>query len=1154
MYLHRLSVCMGLASMLLFGCGGSGSSGPVSPPKGVGGLAGSGAPIVEGKITVFDANGSTISDNIASSKLGEWKLDISTTDKTQHPYPWVVKGEANGVPTVWSIVFENDIGATNQAVNINPFTTAALVMSGINVGDGKLDAADIASLKTQTQSAIASVGARLTTVLSSALAKMPSPPTGNVFELLRTTPFWGNSTGLDAVLDAVPVRFTADGKITFQVTALSASVTIDKAAPQTVEQQLITAKNTIDAAVTTAGALLQTPPTLLAFDVQSSWGSATDTWAGFTGAATLLATKDYGKSPVIKLTSKGFPAAGWWGASAIYDKATGEITLTLPDWTSVPRGATHSLGFNGTASKETFENAVKTASGCRINGDPCVITFGPAKSTDQGTLSTAAYFSTYGGFFQNANSSKETVDANNKETGNKTNEASNKKADTNSGDKSTNNNNTQPNTETGNNSTNNQAASYLITVSSGGGWSTGFNGTIKVKNTSAASIANWSVSLPVAAIAFAGSPAAWNGNFAYANGNLTITPASWANKSLAAGETWSSGFNGGLAKDWLDVPTSSAGNVTFQPDASLITLKTAQSSPTPAPTPKPAPLPDPSPTPTPSPSGPQNWEQASSTGVSNTKANPCNAVVWGKVESVGTDCLDLMESKQFGGPSHTGANGQIPLSGGKPNFEAFGYLVEWGVYGRKFGVENVSAAQYSKLLFSFLRLKPDGTLMITDDWASMQKDDTGTLLGLSSDPFASTWDNQDRGIMKRLIMLKARFPHLKTAFSIGGWTLSGQFASVTADSVKRKKLIDSSIAFANKFGFDGIDIDWEYPVVGGNLDSAMPGVNYAEANPGFATDATNYTTFLKELRAAINANGAASDRPRTKSGKIEISIAVGLGPKTIDAVNYADFIDYVDTVNLMAYDFNGGWSGVVSHNAPLYDNNGQAGAKGLTGGFDQSEWNNHDAVLNILWNLKNQGSKALRSDGELGKARFHKGDNGSTSQQTREALLNDPTLTNYRKKLVLGIPFYGRIWSSSESLGTGNLTKAWFSGSSASMGSLENGVADTKDVLYARDNQTDKIKQNGRASNWPLVAINESDIRWDPIACASLIKTSGHIVSFDDEDGIYHKAKYAKDKGLGGVMVWEVDGDTADGKLAKSFIAGMTGGTVPRGKTCAHKP
>ncbi len=1150
MYFHRLSVCMGLASMLLFGCGGSGSSGPESPSQGVGGLAGSGAPIVEGQITAYNANGTLISTT-PSSKLGAWKLDLSSTDKTQHPYPWLVKGEATGVPTVWSIVFENDIGAKSQAVNINPFTTAALVMAGVKIGDGKLDAADIASLKTQTQSTIASAGDRLSTVLSSALAKMPTPPAGNVFELLRTTPFWGNSTGLDAVLDAVPVRFSADGKITFQVSALNASVTIDTTATQTIDQQVTAAKKTIDDAVATAGELLQTPPTLLAFDVQSSWGSATDTWAGFTGAATLLATKEYGKSPVIKLTSKGFPAAGWWGASAIYDKATGEITLTLPEWTSVSRGGTYSLGFNGTASKETFENAVKTASGCRINGDPCVITFGPAKSSDQGTLSTAAYFSTYGSFFENPSKTKDTVDNKNKETGDKTNDASNKKQD-NSGDKSSNNNGTQPNTETGGNTTDNQTASYLVTVSSGGGWSTGFNGTVKVKNTSNASIANWTVSLPVAAGAFSGTPAAWNGNFAYANGSLTITPASWANKLLAAGETWSSGFNGGMAKDWLDVPTTSAGNVTFQPDASLVSLKTSQSSATPAPAPKPPPLPDPSPAPAPSPNGPQNWEQTSSTGFSNTAANPCNAVVWGKIESVGADCLALMESNQFGGPKHTNAAGQIALVNGKPDLEAFGYFVEWGIYDRSFGVENVSAAQYSKLLFSFLQLLPDGSLKITDKWASMERDDTGTLLGLRSDPFSSTWDNKDRGIMKRLIMLKARFPHLKTAFSVGGWTLSGQFASVAADDTKRKKFIESSIAFANKFGFDGIDIDWEYPVVGGNTTAYMNGSIQAEVNPGYSTDASNYTKLLKELRAAINDKGTATDRSRTKSGKLEVSIAVGLGPKTIDAINFADFIDSVDTVNLMAYDFNGGWTSVISHNAPLYDNKGQQGSKALAGGFDQSEWNDHDAVLNILWNLKNQ--RGDQDKEKLGLGRFHKGDGGTTPQQTREDLLKDASLTGYLRKLVLGIPFYGRIWSSNASLDAGNLTNAWFSGSSANMGSFENGVADTKDVIFARDNQFDKIPLNGRKSRWPAVRINASDIHWDPVACASLIKTSGHIVSFDDEDGIYHKAKYVKDKGLGGVMVWEVDGDTADAKLAKSFIAGMAGGTAPLGKTCAHKP
>ena len=696
-----------------------------------------------------------------------------------------------------------------------------------------------------------------------------------------------------------------------------------------------------------------------------------------------------------------------------------------------------------------------------------------------------------------------------------------------------------------------------------GGWATGFNGTITVKNTSSATVNNWSASLPVNSGAFSGVPAAWNGVSQYANGVLTIKPASWAKQSLAAGETWSSGFNGGLASQWLAVTNTA--NVTFEPGSGLVGLKTIQASGTQvvAEIPK-IEIPTTTTTTTSSTStstsiagGTQNWQKdPGTTGSTATAANPCNSVRWGKVDSVSASCLALMDANVFGGPKHMGAANQIALlSSGKPDLEALGYLVEWGVYGRKFGVENVAAAQYSKLLFSFLRIKPDGSLMITDEWASLQKDDTGTLLGLASDPFSSTWENQDRGILKRLIMLKARFPHMKTAFSMGGWTLSGQFASVTADATKRANLIKSSIDFANKFGFDGIDIDWEYPVVGGNLDAVMPGVSYVEANPGYASDAANYTLFLSELRTAITNGQTATDRSRTKSGKIEVSIAVGLGPRTIDAVNFADFIDYVDTVNLMTYDFNGGWSSVVSHNSPLYDNQGLNGPKALgASNFDQSEWNNHDAVLNVLWNLKNQKGRALRADGELGKLRFHKNDNGATSQASRNALMTDPTLASYRKKLILGIPFYGRAWSSNATIPAGDITSPWFTGSAASIGSLEKGVADAKDVMYARDGQIDKIQANGRASIWPLAGIAASDIHWDPVACASFVKTANNIVSFDDEDAIYHKAKYVQAKGLGGVMVWEVDGDTSDAKLAKSFVSGMKSGTsAPLGKACAHQ-
>jgi chitinase len=46
--------------------------------------------------------------------------------------------------------------------------------------------------------------------------------------------------------------------------------------------------------------------------------------------------------------------------------------------------------------------------------------------------------------------------------------------------------------------------------------------------------------------------------------------------------------------------------------------------------------------------------------------------------------------------------------------------------------------------------------------------------------------------------------------------------------------------------------------------------------------------------------------------------------------------------------------------------------------------------------------------------------------------------------------------------------------------------------------------------------------------------------TYDDEISIRAKLKYARQQALGGVMIWELSGDTPDGKLLKTISEQLT--------------
>lgn len=148
--------------------------------------------------------------------------------------------------------------------------------------------------------------------------------------------------------------------------------------------------------------------------------------------------------------------------------------------------------------------------------------------------------------------------------------------------------------------------------------------------------------------------------------------------------------------------------------------------------------------------------------------------------------------------------------------------------------------------------------------------------------------------------LKKAYPHLKTLISIGGWNDSGKFSDAALTDDSRTVFADSVVAFIKQYGFNGVDIDWEYPVSGG-----------LSTNMTRSEDKTNFTLLLQKLREKLNSQSALDGQ------KYLLTIAGGAG-STYTRNTELNFIgSYVDYAIIMTYDMHGTWDSYTDFNAPL---------------------------------------------------------------------------------------------------------------------------------------------------------------------------------------------------------------------------------------------
>ncbi|XP_060083629.1 uncharacterized protein LOC132562873 [Ylistrum balloti] len=170
----------------------------------------------------------------------------------------------------------------------------------------------------------------------------------------------------------------------------------------------------------------------------------------------------------------------------------------------------------------------------------------------------------------------------------------------------------------------------------------------------------------------------------------------------------------------------------------------------------------------------------------------------------------------------------------------------------------------------------------------------------------ATYEWNDEAQYAEVMGKKTENPDLKVMLAVGGYNHGvSTFSSMVSSLSNIEEFATNVILFLRQRGFDGLDLDWEYPAHRGSP----------------AGDREKFTQLTMVLRQEFDKEGSSTSRPA-----LLLSAAVSASRETVDTAYEIDLVSqYVDFINLMAYDFHGTWDATAGHNSPLYERSGESG-------------------------------------------------------------------------------------------------------------------------------------------------------------------------------------------------------------------------------------
>ncbi|KAI5480716.1 glycoside hydrolase family 18 protein [Pseudohyphozyma bogoriensis] len=304
------------------------------------------------------------------------------------------------------------------------------------------------------------------------------------------------------------------------------------------------------------------------------------------------------------------------------------------------------------------------------------------------------------------------------------------------------------------------------------------------------------------------------------------------------------------------------------------------------------------------------------------------------------------------------------------------------------------------------------------------------------------------------------------SFTVGGWDGGLYFSNFVKTAAGRTKFAQQLALYARRYGFAGIDIDWEYP------NSQGIGCNTINAQ-----DSANLLLFLKELRALVGTKMLLT---------AAVSTSGFIGPDGNVLANLAPYATYLDYINLMTYDVFGTWSPTTGPLSPLYECGNSAGTS-------------VDAAVK-LWTSRGFPAKKIL----LGIPAY------AISFTTKSATLSTTTVGGSATKLY-------QPWN-------GVVPK----GDSADSNAPATDVCGVKSAAYSGQFKYSELISEGRLNAAGTAGANGWTRYFDTCTQTPFLfnPSKKNWISYEDSQSVAAKAAYAKSHGLAGTMIFDSTGFT----------------------------